>query len=353
MKKLLYTLCVLIASEMLISCVSTKTSNENVKLGSDEEFLAQEQVVEESVLEYKQGRNRKEFSLTIDDARPVISFQGDSGTVRFLVDTGTPISYIKKSGVKKETGTAFYNFEKQIVAEFRKTLIENKREDATSLSDDEIKDLLYNKEKRMNDHNTFFPRLKFTFDDSYTAEMALYPDDSNKKIDGILGQNFLEQYKNVSFDYKNKYLVFNDNKISEHEIPLYTIHLVGNPQDNYYAVDALINGEKESCMVDTGLNAFTLRRDFQKKKIKNYDEIFSGKYESVKHVLDTVVLSNVTYRKITAFYVAGTGANFAMSDALHSNEVLNALIYQTDIGYPLFKDHIIQLDFENHVFRIR
>src|SRR5574344_1352583 len=353
MKKVLHVLCVLIAAELLVSCVSTKANNEKRKSATNEEFLAQEQVVEASTLEYKQGRNRKKFSLTIDDAMPVISFEGDGGTVRFLVDTGTPISQITRSGVKKILGPAFYSFEKQIVAGFRKSLIENDRQDAAALSDDEIKDLIYNKEKKVSEHITSCPCVTFTFDDSYTLVLALYPDDSIKQTDGILGQNFLEQYKNVSFDYKNEYLVFNDNKISEHEIPLYTIHLVGNPQDNYYAVDALINGEKESCMIDTGLNAFTLRRDFQKDKLENYDEMFSGKYDSVTNVLETVVLSNVTYKRITAFYVAGTGANFAMGDALHPNETLNALIYQTDIGYPLFKDHIIQLDFENHVFRIR
>jgi len=189
----------------------------------------------------------------------------------------------------------------------------------------------------------------------FVRYIHLTPDNSETEIDGVLGQNFLEQYKNVSFDYKNKYLIFNDNKISEHEIPFYTIHLVGNSVVNYYAVDALIDGEKESCMIDTGFNTFVLRRDFKKDKIKNYDEIFSGKYEYVANVLDTVVLSNVTYKKITAFYVAGTGTNFAIpnDEMTNSHEVLNALIYQTDIGYPFFKGHIIQLDFENHVFMIR
>src|SRR5574344_735445 len=118
MKKVLYALGVFMASEVLISCASTKANDENVKSGSDEEFLAQEQVVEASVLEYKQGRNRKKFSLTIDDAMPVISFEGDGGTVRFLVDTGTPISQITRSGVKKILGPAFYSFEKQIFAGF-------------------------------------------------------------------------------------------------------------------------------------------------------------------------------------------------------------------------------------------
>jgi hypothetical protein len=351
MKKLLYALCVLIATEIVMSCAST--NGEKVKSASDEEFMAKEQTVEESLLEYKRGKNRKEFSLAIDDAKPVISFQCDSGTVALLVDTGAPVSYIKRSGLKILAGKEFYNNEKQIVAEFRNTLIEKNVKDAASLSDDEIKNMLY---KRKIDANSISPWLNCTFDNNlYTAKMLLYPDDSETEIDGILGQNFLEQYKNVSFDYKNQYLIFNDNKISEHEIPFYTIHLVGNPVDNYYAVDALIDGEKESCMIDTGCNTFSLRRDFQKDKMKNYDEIFSGKYECVKNVLDTVVLSNVTYKKITALYVAGTGTNFAIpyDEMTNSHEVLNDLIYQTTIGYPFFKGHVIQLDFENHVFRIR
>jgi hypothetical protein len=351
MKKLLYTLYVLIATEIVMSCAST--NSESVKSGSDEAFMAKEQTVEESLLEYTQGKNRKKFSLAIEDGIPVISFQCDGRTVNFIVDTGTPVSTIKRSGVKTLAGKEFYNNEKQIVAGLRNTLIEENVKNAASLSDDEIKNMLY---KRKLDHNSIVPSLNCTFENNlYTAKMLLYPDDSETEIDGTLGQNFLEQYKNVSFDYKNQYLIFNDNKISEHEIPFYTIHLVGNPVDNYYAVDALIDGEKESCMIDTGYNIFSLRRDFQKDKMKNYDEIFSGKYECVTHVLDTVVLSNVTYKKITALYVAGTGTNFAIpSDKLrNSHEVLNALIYQTDIGYPLFKDHIIQFDFENHVFRIR
>src|SRR5574344_2250740 len=113
MKKVLYALCVFMAAEILISCASTKENDENVKSGSDEEFLAQEQVVEASTLEYKQGKNKKKFSLKINDARPVISFEGDGGTVRFLVDTGTPISQITKAGLKKALGPAFKKKKKQ------------------------------------------------------------------------------------------------------------------------------------------------------------------------------------------------------------------------------------------------
>jgi hypothetical protein len=355
MKKVLCALCVLMAAKLLMSCVSTKANDEIVKSGSDEEFLAQEQVVEESALEYKQGRNKKKFSLTIDEARPVISFEGDGGTVRFLVDTGCPYSEIKRTGLKKVAGTAFYTIEKQIVAKYRTAIIENNGQDKASLSDDEVKDILYNEEKRLNEHIYVLPRLTLTLDNSYKAEMTIYPDNySNDKIDGVLGQDFLEQYNNVSFDYKNKYLVFNDNMISEHELPLYTVHLVGSNQEaNYYAVDAIINGEKEICMIDTGLNSFTMRRDFQKDKLENYDEMFSGKYDTVTRVMDTVVLSNITYKKITAFYVTDSSIGFSIDDTLHTDVTLNALIYQTDLGYSFFKDHIIQLDFENHVFRIK
>src|SRR5574344_652036 len=94
MKKVLHVLCVLIAAELLVSCVSTKANNEKRKSATNEEFLAQEQVVEASTLEYKQGKNKKKFSLTIEDGTPVISFQVDGGTVRFLVDTGAPSSKI-------------------------------------------------------------------------------------------------------------------------------------------------------------------------------------------------------------------------------------------------------------------
>jgi predicted aspartyl protease len=355
MKKVLHVLCVLMAAGLLVSCVSTKANDEKRKSATNEEFLAQEQVVEASTLEYKQGKNKKKFSLTIEDGTPVISFQVDGGMVRFLVDTGAPSSKIKRTGLKKAAGTAFYTIEKQLVAKYRTAIIENYGQDKASLSDDEVKDILYNEEKRLNEHIYILPQLTLTLDGSYTAVVTIYPDNSiNGNIDGILGQDFLEQYKNVSFDYKNNYLVFNDNKISEHEIPLYTVHLVDSDQTaNYYAVDAIINGEKESCMIDTGLNSFTMRRDFQKDKSENYDEMFSGKYDTVTGVMDTVVLSNITYKKITAFYVTDSSVGFSVDDTLHTDVTLNALIYQTDIGYPLFKDHIIQLDFENHVFRIR
>jgi hypothetical protein len=171
MKKLLYTLYVLIATEILISCASTKTNGEKVKSGSDEEYMAKEQTVEESLLEYTQGKNRKEFSLAIEDGKPVISFKCDGGTVNFLVDTGAPKSYIKRSGLKKITGAQFYNFEKQIVAKFRNSLIEKNVKDAASLSDDEIKDLFY---KRKLDHNSIVPSLNCTFENnSYAAKMLL------------------------------------------------------------------------------------------------------------------------------------------------------------------------------------
>jgi len=135
---------------------------------------------------------------------------------------------------------------------------------------------------------------------------------------------------------------------------MYRVKLVGNNCNEYYAVDAIINGETESCMIDTGFNGFIIRQDFQKENVNNSEKFFKNEEGNllINNDIQTVVLSNVTYKKINAVY-SGDGVVFDYDESTGLNNAKNALVYQTDFGYPFFKNHIIQLDFENNVFRIR
>jgi len=190
------------------SCVSTPSTKKEENNEYDDLFLAQEEIVEESKIEYKQGNNKKKFFTRIDKQRPIIGFEGDCGTVYFECDTGAPYSYITKSGLKKGFNN-YSQIEKQLLAGYKKYLIEEEKENLESISAEKLKERYYKDSNKRNGYCS----LSFCFVENnmkYNIKNILYipQENSNNKIDGMLGQDFFEQYKNVSFDYKNGYVIF-------------------------------------------------------------------------------------------------------------------------------------------------
>jgi hypothetical protein len=143
--------------------------------------------------------------------------------------------------------------------------------------------------------------------------------------DGFIGLTYLEQYKNVVFDYKNKVIHFNQEPICDNELPMHK-------KNNLWFTIIECNGVESNALIDTGCFSVFINKQNVKNTI-NDDQLINIK-------LGSTVINNISLK---------------YNNTLVTNKNARNTIYKNEniIGYPCFKDHVIQLDFENNVFRIK
>lgn len=165
--------------------------------------------------------------------------------------------------------------------------------------------------------------MNFMLDPNYIFSAVL----KDSPYDGFLGLTWLEQYKNVVFDYQKKTLSFNQEPICDNELPLYK-----NQQLNLWFTTFECNGVSSNALVDTGCFSVFINKPNVKSSVGT-DEIINVK------------LGNVEIRDIS----------IAANKTLITNEEAKNGLYKNEniIGYPCFKDHVIQLDFEHNKLRIK
>lgn len=169
----------------------------------------------------------------------------------------------------------------------------------------------------------FTDNLLFLLDPNYRYSAVL----KNSPYDGFLGLAYLEQYKNVVFDYQNNTITFNQEPICDNELPLYK-----NQTQNMWYTTFECNGVSSNVLVDTGCFSVFVNKANVKSTVGE-DEIIN------------VRLGNVEIN----------GISIAANKTLITNEDAKNGIYKNEniLGYPCFKDHVIQLDFEHNKFRIK
>lgn len=143
--------------------------------------------------------------------------------------------------------------------------------------------------------------------------------------DGFLGLTYLEQYKNVVFDYKNNVILFNQDPICDNELPMYKNNF------GWYTIFEC-NGIESNALIDTGCFSVFINKQNVKNTIK-------------EDLLINVKLGKTEINNITLRYNENFITNENARNTIFKNENV--------IGYPCFKDHVIQLDFENNIFRIK
>ena len=165
--------------------------------------------------------------------------------------------------------------------------------------------------------------MGFLMDSNYIFSAVL----KNSPYDGFLGLAYLEQYKNVVFDYQNNTITFNQEPICDNELPLYK-----NQNQNMWYTTFECNGVSSNALVDTGCFSVFVNKANVKATVGE-DEIIN------------VRLGNVEIN----------GFSIAANKTLITNEDAKNGIYKNEniLGYPCFKDHVIQLDFEHNKFRIK
>lgn len=152
----------------------------------------------------------------------------------------------------------------------------------------------------------------------FTTGKLKYP------ADGFLGLPFLEQYKNVVFDYKTNRIYFNREPVCGNSISMRKVGL-------YWFTTIECNGVKTNAVIDTGCFNVFINKPNAKAAV-GQDEIVN----------------------IKIGHIECNGISLKPNSTIITNKIAENGLFKNEnvIGYPCFKDHIIQLDFENGVFRM-
>ena len=169
-------------------------------------------------------------------------------------------------------------------------------------------------------------------------------------FDGIIGEDCFQKFSNVIIDYKNKVIVFNGEKIKGESVPMII------DEDGLCFIEFLCSDIKEIGLIDTGSDCFIIRSSFMEKTC-NYNHITKEKIEELKkrkvkitepvnYSVKEIKIGKIKYKKILG--MLGSDSRIKMTD-----EARGRLTEYSLLGFPFFKDKIIQLDYENKVFRIK
>lgn len=253
------------------------------------------------------------FSLRSPDYKqcPVICIHDSGKDFYFKVDTGTTNSYFYLNGLKKTELKIKEGYT------FKDVTVNFQFED---------------------------PRLLI---DGKSHNVSLYIKEENSCTDGLLGIDFLSQYDNIVFDYKNKTMKLNQLPINSTPIPMYKKYK--NHCYVYYSVDGVL----DFGLIDTGAQVFVIREDYK----NNYTDISEEEINKLRAGPDIqlkkmnpiffneIILGNITYKNIPGRLAIDKHVIVAQKDR-------KELRKRSTLGTPFFKNHIIQLDLKNNLFYI-
>ena len=144
-------------------------------------------------------------------------------------------------------------------------------------------------------------------------------------FDGFLGLTWMKQYNNIVIDYVNNRIDYNQPPITDYDIPM-------NWDGYQYSIPFTFNGNEMYGMLDTGCFSTHV----------NLGIIGEEKDDNGLYVVHDFSIGNVHYDSIE------------ITPEGYSNERFQNYAAKNNVlGYSCFKDHIIQLDFKNNVFRIK
>ena len=145
-------------------------------------------------------------------------------------------------------------------------------------------------------------------------------------FDGLLGLPYLLKNRNVVFDYINNTIYFNEEPICDTSSPMY------QNKDGLYYTAIESNGVKTNALIDTGCYCVFVNKDNVKRTVQETGTV-------------NIKLGNV---EVSNLFVGSDET--LITNAKAKNGTCK---YENIIGHPVFKDHVIQLDFEHNVFRIK
>ncbi len=169
-------------------------------------------------------------------------------------------------------------------------------------------------------------------------------------FDGVINPTFFGCKKNITLDYLNSQIIVDGDLLDTEAIPMKKM----NVTDIYY-IDIKINRIKQPAIIDTGSMFLILRPDYKSSKYYDEDKILNMSEEQIDSMFfldDKAKKVNII---ISSFSENLTGHFFTLDKykIRMGKESKSVLAMYNVLGYEVFKNHIIQMDFENMEFRIK
>ena len=229
-------------------------------------------------------------------------------TIRIGIDTGSPISFLYKSGIEFLFGSTeeYYSWCKS----------NNYETD--------------NPEKYVYLNNVY---LRFE-KNAVSPVFRCCEKDENEFYDGIIGKDFLQNAKTVTFDFRKNVIFINAKKIKTNVLPLKNVEFSDeNGHGEYLFIPAEIDGEIYDVMIDTGacsegIPAIAVAGNFP-----------FGEEVSVK-------ISNEIYEKVKTANMKNGDFDDKNLETHYDSFFANTII----ISNAFFKNRRVQLDFERMEF---
>ncbi len=146
----------------------------------------------------------------------------------------------------------------------------------------------------------------------------------------MIGTNIFIKYSNIVFDFTNNIIQFDSNLESYNEVQMYV-------KNGFVYIPVTFLSENFDFCIDTGTNLSSIAKDFELDRLKLEK---ANLYKANSCKLDDLDLGKVYF---------SCGADNITTNVWAQNFRNNTNV----LGTPPFLGHIIQLDFENNVFRIK
>ena len=313
-----YFLLLLAGSFLLISCVSNS--------GRKEPDLSETEGLR--------------IPFTLDSHHHVIlTFQTDEDiTVHLNFDSGCPDKkpLVSEEGLKKLSGSSYGDLMKE-------------REAFPDTATTDFSPAFLTAQTSMGEIR--FTEKVFSYS---PAEIKGY--EVSGDADATIGFAFFQEAKRITFNYKENFIEIDGPAIGDTEIPLHYFMATG-----HYFAPVIIDGKEDYALLDTGSEVFTLREKAFSRKImcammEDQALTFSDFYKVISQVklaategeyntADSFTIGKVTWEKVRA--LKNTDRH------MHTGALSRQIIASSNnIGYPFFKDKIIQFDLEKMIFRI-
>ena len=275
---------------------------------------------------------------------PVVCMEINNQKALFLVDTGFPKTIMISDNGLKKLNIDLETFKSSRLDDYLYFLKENFPQKYNKIKDNpkKLKKQLYKDLKKglaffnLNYKNNYF---------KYFDYGQIY----DSKIDGVIGLEYLKQYKRVTFDFINNYMILGDDRIDGVSTDMFEENHSG---EKHLFINFLYKGKKEVGLLDTGNYTFSPRNNFGKDEYHyNFD------FEVNDAILDEKLKKKApfvqTYNDIEICglmknKIKGVYSNIWFST--YSKTVQILLTKVNGIGCELFRDNVIQFDFENNEF---
>ena len=282
---------------------------------------------------------RVPFELGEDGQILITVFDEKGQKYIFKFDTATTVNVLFSNGYEKIKVT----FDFDIKDELKNYIQEN----YAYLSDEDLESMIseyLNASYNFKLGNLRKDNLSFN-DTSFVYDSSLYDVIDKKVIDGIIGINFFKINNNILIDYNNKNIVI-DGAV-----------LVGSPVSmskleelNMYTIPIKINNIKQNAIIDTGAVYFFMRNEYKKSKKYSEKDLLFFIDEGIK---STPILEDKAVKLTIANTTINIIGHFPDANKYASTKSGYIIAQKVNLlGYDVFKNHKIQLNFENMEFRI-